>query len=82
MSAPREAAEGATALSGPPGGHENCRANEFARWPRIVLEHEREHLSRVMDGAAFLQSAEREATLHDITDIDWFLAFLEPRLEV
>jgi hypothetical protein len=61
---------------------ERCRLDEFERWTRVVLEHEREHLSRYMgDAAAFMSRDEREATLHEITDIDWCLALLTARGE-
>jgi hypothetical protein len=47
--------------------------SEFVRWNRIMLEHEREHLSRSMLGKAFMAPGEPEAVLHDITDIDYVL---------
>lgn len=62
--------------------HTNCRANEFCRWSRIMLEHERQHLSKHMSASAFMTAEESAATLHDITDIDCFLAALDPRVRV
>jgi hypothetical protein len=46
-----------------------------------MLEHEREHLSTAMSGAAFIQSWERDLIVHDITDIDYLLAQLPVRVE-
>jgi hypothetical protein len=60
--------------------HERCRLGEFRRWNRVMLEHEREHLSRVMDQqAAFLAEAEKRAILHEVTDIDYCLSLTSPR---
>lgn len=56
--------------------HSGCRIQEFARWNRVTLEHEREYLSKVMAGSAFIQPSEKFAVLHDITDIDFCLAEL------
>lgn len=61
--------------------HQGCRVSEFARWDRIVLEHEREHLSKCMTGAAFMRPAESEAILHEISDIDYLLAQLPKRVK-
>jgi hypothetical protein len=65
------------------GGHENCRASEFARWPRVALEHEREYLSWIMSTSAALNShEERRLIVHDLTDIDAFLSLLEPKVKL
>ena len=47
-----------------------------------MLEHEREHLSSVMTGSAFMQDWERDLIVHDLTDIDYLLTQFEPRLKV
>lgn len=82
MESPRIGSDGAAAVSGPFRGHEDCRLREFVRWSRVMLEHEREHLSRVMRGKAFLPAAEQEAVMHELTDIDWCLSHLEKRVSV
>lgn len=57
--------------------HKLCRQQEFRRWTRVVLEHEREHLSRSMvELKAVLSEDAKELTLHEITDIDVILAHL------
>jgi hypothetical protein len=57
--------------------HERCRLGEFLRWNRVMLEHERERLSRAMDQQrALLSEAEKRAILHEVTDIDWCLSML------
>jgi hypothetical protein len=63
-------------------GHGSCRISQFARWNRVMLEHEREHLSYVMTGSALIQPWERELILHDIADIDYLLSQFEPRVKV
>ena len=55
-------------------GHETCRLREFLQWNRLFLEHEREHLSRAMSGAAFISYEEQCLIVHDVSDIDWVLA--------
>jgi len=60
--------------------HGGCRMTEFARWNRVMLEHEREHLSRAMTGSSFMQQWERELIVHDLTDIDYLLTQFEPRV--
>lgn len=63
-------------------GHSECRVREFARWNRVMLEHERAYLSRCMTGSAFLQPGQAEGLLHDITDIDYLLQEHEKRIQV
>jgi hypothetical protein len=54
-----------------------CRAEEFGRWSRVMLMHEREHLSKTMaTQRAFLKQADVEAIMHDLTDIDQILAHM------
>lgn len=61
-------------------GHEGCRLREFQRWPRVVLEHEREFLSAEMgQSGAFIDDQERVRVLHDLQDLDHFLAQLPPK---
>ena len=62
-------------------GHNGCRIREFARWNRIMLEHEREHLSKAMTAGAFMMEWERELIVHDLTDIDYLLTQFEPRVK-
>jgi hypothetical protein len=63
-------------------GHTGCRIQEFARWPRMMLEHEREYLSSVMaNEGAFMGREAQAGILHDLTDIDWLLAELHPRIK-
>jgi hypothetical protein len=65
------------------GGHENCRAVEFARWTRLMLHHEREYLSRVMAmSGAFTANEEKELIIHDLMDIDFFLSQLDVEVKV
>jgi hypothetical protein len=66
----------------PAQGHEDCRLREFVRWPRVVLEHEYEHLSKVMVGASFLVPAEHDLVLHDLADISWTLQHHPRKIEV
>jgi hypothetical protein len=63
-------------------GHGSCRISEFARWNRIMLEHEREHLSQVMTSSSFMMQWERDLIVHELTDIDYLLQQFEPRLKV
>lgn len=52
-----------------------CRADEFMRWNRSMLVHERAYLSKVMaTQAGFLSDEDRAAILHDLQDIDWLIA--------
>jgi hypothetical protein len=52
-----------------------CRAEEFGRWDRVLLQHERAFLSRTMaTQAAFLKPEDKDAIMHDLQDIDYFLA--------
>jgi hypothetical protein len=54
-----------------------CRAEEFGRWSRVMLMHEREHLSKTMATAsAFLKQTDVSAIMHDLTDIDQILAHM------
>ena len=62
--------------------HNGCRIREFAMWPRLVLEHEREHISRCMAGRAFKSQEEIDGLLHDLADIDAILTSLPPRVRV
>ena len=80
MSSP-VAENGSASLSGTYAGHEECRLREFVRWPRIVLEHEREYLSRTMSGKAFLAPDEVTSIMHDLADIDGALSQLPKRIE-
>jgi hypothetical protein len=59
-----------------------CRIREFSQWPRLVLEHERAHISRCMAGRAFLKQAQVDDFLHDLSDLDYLLAQLPVRVEV
>ncbi len=54
---------------------------EFQRWPRIVLEHEREHISRALTGQAFKKREETEGLMHDLLDIDACLSVLPVRVQ-
>lgn len=72
-----------TGRSGPPDGHSGCRIREFAQWDRLMLEHEREYLSRYMAHLSpFLKDAASTDLMHDITDIDYLLQQMAPRVEV
>jgi hypothetical protein len=52
-----------------------CRAEEFSHYNRAMLQHEREFLSKTMaNQRAFLKNDEEDAIMHDLTDIDYFLA--------
>ena len=52
-----------------------CRAEEFSHYNRVMLQHEREFLSGVMaTRAGYLSKADIDAIMHDLTDIDYFLA--------
>lgn len=62
--------------------HGGCRIQEFARWPRVVLEHERSYLSKVMSASAFLDEGHKQDLMHDISDIDSILSQLPVRVEV
>jgi hypothetical protein len=54
-----------------------CRAEEFGRWNRVMLMHEREYLSKTMaTQKAFLKQEEVDAIMHDLTDIDQILAHM------
>lgn len=58
--------------------HKDCRLEEFARWPRMLLERERQHLSRVMaEASAFIDYTEQNLIVHDLSDIDWVLARID-----
>jgi hypothetical protein len=64
-------------------GHSGCRLGQFARWPRVVLEHERAYLSRITAlGAGFIRTEERAAIMHDLEDIDRCLAGLDEPMRV
>ena len=60
--------------------HDECRVTEFMRWDRVLLEHERAHLSRVMAAAAYVKPAEQQAIMHELADIDWCLSKLPKRV--
>jgi hypothetical protein len=48
-----------------------------------MLEHEREYLSRYMAHLSpFLKDAASTDLMHDITDIDYLLQQMAPRVEV
>jgi hypothetical protein len=66
----------------PGPAHRACRIAEFIRWSRVMLEHEREHLSKVMAGRAFMREDEVAGVMHDLTDIDYVLSYHPPRIEV
>jgi hypothetical protein len=52
-----------------------CRAEEFERWSRTLLQYERAHLSRVMaTQRAYLSDTDVDAIMHDLKDIDQVLA--------
>lgn len=60
---------------------DGCRMHEFARWSRIMLEHEREHLSRALaTRSGFMDEGTRAGILHDIKDVDYLLSGLETRI--
>jgi hypothetical protein len=62
--------------------HNGCRIQEFARWDRRMLEHEREYLSSVMaNEGAFMSKDMQAGILHDLIDIDYLLSKLHPRIE-
>lgn len=62
-------------------GHEDCRLNTFWRWNRIMLEHERQYLSKIMaTSTAFISQEDRESLVHDVADIDWCLRFHPQRV--
>lgn len=64
------------ALPGALGGVP-CRAEEFSHYNRVALQHERAYLSMVMaTQSGFMSHAERDAIMHDLQDIDYFLAKL------
>jgi hypothetical protein len=63
--------------------HDGCRIEEFRRWTRVMLEHEREHLSRVTGlQAALLSDRQQAGIMHDIGDIDACLAATDEPLRV
>jgi hypothetical protein len=62
--------------------HNGCRIKEFAQWPRLVLEHERAHISRCMAGKMFKTKAEVDGLMHDLTDLDYLISQLPVRVEV
>ena len=62
--------------------HGGCRIREFAMWPRLVLEHERSHISRAMTGKMFKTQAEIDGLMHDLADLDHLLSQLPVRVEV
>jgi hypothetical protein len=62
--------------------HNGCRIKEFACWPRLVLEHERAHISRAMAGRAFKSQEEIDGLMHDLADLDWLLSQLPVRVKV
>lgn len=78
---PPDGSGGSTGLLGPSDGHGGCRIKQFARWNRVMLEHEREYLSKAMTASAFMGREEAEGILHDITDIDYLLQQFKPRVE-
>jgi hypothetical protein len=52
-----------------------CRAEEFSHYNRVMLQHERALLSKVMaNQRAFITETDADAIMHDLTDIDYFLA--------
>jgi hypothetical protein len=52
---------------------------EFARWDRMLLQHEREGISGYLARAgAYLDDDARSGFMHDLSDIDYMLAQLEP----
>lgn len=56
-----------------------CRIQEFARWPRLLLERERAYLSEKMASAdAFMGDKLRDGIMHDLTDLDYLLAQQPP----
>lgn len=56
-----------------------CRIQQFARWDRLMLQHERAFLSDKMASAsAFMGDAMRDGIMHDLTDIDYLLAQQPP----
>jgi hypothetical protein len=64
-------------------GHSGCRLGQFARWPRVVLEHERAYLSRAVSSrAAFLTAGSKAGIMHDLSDIDRCLAGLDEPMRV
>jgi hypothetical protein len=63
--------------------HSGCRIQQFARWNRVMLEHERQHLSRVMAyRTGFLNEEARVGILHDLADIDNCLLQFETRIKL
>lgn len=59
----------------PADEHEDCRLRQFSLWNRVLLEHERQHISRALATAAgFMSEAEYADLVHDVTDIDWVLS--------
>ena len=80
MSTAPRGGDGSAALSALYSGHEECRLREFVRWPRIMMEHERDYLSRLMRGKAFLKPGDTEAILHELADLDWCLSQLPKRI--
>jgi len=65
------------------GDHAGCRLGQFARWTRVMLEHERSFISGEMARtAAFMPAWERDLLLHDLADIDRCLAALGEPLRV
>src|SRR5580698_4725342 len=54
-----------------------CRAEEFGRWNRTMLTHERQYLSKIMaTQRGFMKPDEVDAIMHDLTDIDQILAHM------
>lgn len=61
-------------------GHASCRIREFVRWPRIFLEHEREHISyEMVNGSAFMTEELKAGLMHDLSDVDYLLAQIPPK---
>lgn len=56
-----------------------CRIKEFARWDRLMLEHERASISGYMSRAgAYLGDDGKADLMHDLTDIDYLLGQMPP----
>ena len=62
--------------------HDGCRIKEFARWNRVLLQHEREHISRAMAGRAFKRQEEIDGLMHDLTDLDYLLSQYPAEVEI
>ena len=56
---------------------------QFARWTRVMLEHERAFISQTLDAsAALLSPGKKDDLMHDLGDIDVCLANLDEPLRV